>query len=66
MNNVAVTATLAAKLKKKKKYHMLFKESGCTFKGGNLIKMFCLPPEKESTLKGKNLHTKGSNFFCLE
>ena len=49
-------------------YRICLKLNGYTFKGGGAIfvKSFCLPSEKGSTLKGKNLLPLGAGSFLLE
>ena len=44
----------------------IIKVNGYTYTGGNSVKTFCLPSEKGSTQKGKNLLPLGANSFLLE
>ena len=43
-----------------------FKGIGYTFRGSNSGRNVCLPCEKGSTIKGKNLLPLGSNSFLLK
>ena len=43
----------------------MIKGTGYTFRGGNPVKLFCLPSEKGPSLKGKNLLPLGANSFLL-